>query len=394
MNEVILGIDTLLAQQPSWKNRRIGLVTNHAATTSQFVPSRVALLRQGFNITRLFSPEHGLDTTGADGHAMKNAIDALTGLPVISLYGDKLAPSRSDLADMDLVLFDIPDIGSRFYTYLWTLSHVLEACARDDIPLIIADRPNPLSGMFTLAAGPLLDEARCSSFIGRWSIPVRHSSTLGELARYFNTTRNIICRLDVVPCRNWRRKMFHPDWARSFVPLSPAIPAFESALLYQGLCLLEATNLSEGRGTAAPFRVVGAPWLRVDEAASLFDAMAAEMSQGVYSRPLVFTPTEGKYAGQRCNGLMLHVDDYAEFRPLDIGLLVVRAIKELHPDRFEWATYPTHVNPSGRKHLDFLLGIDRAEHVFDIPLSEFVAATGTLTDPGDWSSRMQPFLLY
>jgi uncharacterized protein YbbC (DUF1343 family) len=390
MNTVVLGIDALLVQEPDWKNRRIALVTNHAATTSRFVPSRAALLQQGFNVVKLFSPEHGLDTTGADGHAMKNSVDVLTRLPVVSLYGDKLAPSRSDLANVDLVVFDIPDIGSRFYTYLWTLSHVLEACASFDVPLVIADRPNPLSGNFALAAGPLLDEAHCGSFIGRWAIPVRHGSTLGELARYFNASRNIGCQLDVVPCLNWRRDMFYPDWARSFVPLSPAIPVFESALLYQGLCLLEATNCSEGRGTATPFRVVGSPWLRADETARLFNAMAPE---NVVARPVSFTPTEGKYAGQKCNGIMLHVADFAGFRPLDAGLLVVRIIKELHGE-FAWATYPTHVNPSGRKHLDLLLGTEGAEKMFDVPLPEFVAAAGKLTDPGDWSSRMRPFLLY
>jgi len=393
-DDVILGIDALLAEEPGWKSKRVALVTNHAATTSQFVPSRVALLRQGFNIVKLFSPEHGLDTTGADGHAMTNSIDVLTRLPVVSLYGDKLAPSQSDLDDVDLVLFDIPDIGSRFYTYLWTMSHVLEACARLDVPLVIADRPNPLSGNLALAAGPLLDEARCGSFIGRWSIPIRHSSTLGELARYFNASRTIGCRLEIVPCRNWRREMVYPDWRNSFVPLSPAIPAFESALLYQGLCLLEATNCSEGRGTATPFRVVGAPWLRADETADLFNATAAEFPGRVFARPVSFTPTEAKYAAHKCNGVMFHVADFADFRPLDAGLLMVKVVKELHPREFEWATYPTHVNPTGRNHLDLLLGIAGAESVFDVPLAEFVGATKKLTDPGDWSKRMQPFLLY
>lgn len=394
MNKVVLGIDAVLAQSPEWQSKRIALVTNHAATTSQFVASRVALLEHGFNLVRLFSPEHGLDTTGADGHEMKNAVDVLTRLPVVSLYGDKLAPSPKDLEDIDLVLFDVPDIGSRFYTYLWTLSHVLEACAKTGTPLILADRPNPLSGNMALAAGPLLDEARCGSFIGRWSIPVRHSSTLGELARYFNATRNIGCELDVISCSNWRREMFHPDWARSFVPLSPAIPTFESALLYQGLCLLEATNLSEGRGTATPFRMVGAPWLLTEDTAKLFNAMVAEIADNVFLRPLFFTPSEGKFAGQKCSGLMLHVADYSGFRSLDIGLLIVRIIKDLHPDAFAWATYPTHVNPTGRKHLDLLLGVEGAEELFDVPLSDFIAAVKELTDPVDWWGRMRPFLLY
>ncbi|KFL25217.1 hypothetical protein JP74_20325 [Devosia sp. 17-2-E-8] len=394
MNNVILGIDTLLAQKPDWRTSRIALVTNHAATTSRFAPSRVALLQQGFNVVKLFSPEHGLDTTGADGHAMKNSVDVLTRLPVVSLYGDKLAPAQADLEDVDLVVFDIPDIGSRFYTYLWTMSHVLEACARFDVPLVIADRPNPLSGNFALAAGPLLDEAHCGSFIGRWSIPIRHSSTLGELARYFNASRNINCRLEVIPCLNWRRERVFTDWMNSFVPLSPAIPTFESALLYQGLCLLEATNCSEGRGTATPFRVIGAPWLLAEEAARQFNAMVPEIAEGVVSREITFTPTEGKFVGQKCNGLMLHVADPANFRPLDIGMLLVKIVRDLHANEFQWATYPTHVNPSGTKHLDLLLGIEGAEEIFDAPLPEFIAAMKKLTGSADWPERMQPFLLY
>lgn len=394
MNNVRFGIDVLLAGQPIWKNKRIALVTNHAATTHQFVPSRLALLQQGFNIVKLFSPEHGLDTTGADGHAMDNSVDTLTRLPVISLYGNKLEPSRSDLADIDLVLFDIPDVGSRFYTYLWTMSYVLEACAALNIHFIVADRPNPLSGNLRLAEGPLLDEQQCNSFIGRWSIPVKHSCTLGELALYFNNSRDINCKLEVIPCMNWHRNRYHSDWSASFVPLSPAIPAFESALLYPGLCFLEATNCSEGRGTASPFRMAGAPWLLANETAVLFNTMIPAISTDVYARPVVFTPTEGKYAGQRCDGVMLHVADISSFLPVTTGWLLIRIIKELHPKDFQWAAYPTHVNPSGKKHLDLLSGIWNTERLFDVALPDFVSVAKHCVVLKDWSVNMQPYLLY
>jgi uncharacterized protein YbbC (DUF1343 family) len=394
MHSIQYGIDVLLAQQPDWKSKRMALVTNHAATTSRFVPSRVALLQEGFNIVKLFSPEHGLDTTGADGHAMGNSIDTLTRLPVISLYGDKLKPVHEDLADIDLVLFDIPDIGSRFYTYLWTMSHVLEACAACNIPFIIADRPNPLSGNLMRAEGPMLDEMHCSSFIGRWSIPVRHSCTLGELARYFNVSRGINCRLEVIPCVNWRRSMYHPDCSHSFVPLSPAIPGFEAALLYPGLCFLEATNCSEGRGTATPFRIAGAPWLQADETARLLNKMIPAISNNVYVRPVVFTPTEGKYTGLPCNGVMLHVTDPSFLLPVATGWLLIRIIKELHPHHFQWADYPTHVNPSGKKHLDLLSGISNAEILFDTALPHFVDAIKKHTVVNDWALRIQPYLMY
>ncbi|OQP59923.1 hypothetical protein A3860_35710 [Niastella vici] len=388
------GIDVLLTQHPDWKNRNIALVTNHAATTNRFIPSRVSLLKHGFNIVKLFSPEHGLDTTGADGHSIDNTIDPLTNLPVISLYGDKLAPAQADLAGIDLVLFDIPDVGSRFYTYLWTLSHVMEACAAFDIPFVVADRPNPLSGNLLLAEGPLLDETNCSSFIGRWSIPVRHSCTLGELARFFNETHAINCRLTVVSCLNWERGMFYSDWCQSFVPLSPAIPVFESALLYPGLCFLEATNCSEGRGTAIPFRVAGAPWLLANKTARLFNTLIPTLSGSVHARPVLFTPTEGKYAAMPCAGVMLHVTSTASFMPVAAGWLLIRIIKELHPELFQWATYPTHVNPSGKKHLDLLSGISNSATLFDIPLADFAEDIKTYTTCSDWLLRIQPFLIY
>jgi uncharacterized protein YbbC (DUF1343 family) len=394
MHRIQYGIDVLLAQNPAWKGRNIGLVTNHAATTNGFVPSRVALQQQGFNIVQLFSPEHGLDTTGADGHAMSNQTDPLTKLPVTSLYGDKLAPTATDLAGIDLMLFDIPDVGSRFYTYLWTMTHVMQACAAFNIPLIIADRPNPLSGNLSLAEGPLLDETNCSSFIGRWSIPVRHSCTLGELARFFNESRAINCSLEVISCRQWSRDQFFPHHSNSFVPLSPAIPGFESALLYPGLCFLEATNISEGRGTAAPFRMAGAPWLQADKTAQLFNQMITPLTDNVYARPVVFTPTAGKYAAQQCNGVMLHVTDASSFLPVAAGWLLIRIIKELHPGQFAWAAYPTHVNPSGLHHLDMLAGIPNAERLFEMALDDFAKNLKTYTTPGDWPQRIQSFLLY
>jgi len=394
MHRIQFGIDVLLAQLPNWKSSNIALVTNHAATTSQFVPSRVALLQHGFNIVKLFSPEHGLDTTGADGHAMVNTMDALTNLPVTSLYGNKLAPTQDDLAGIDLVLFDIPDVGSRFYTYLWTLSHVMEACAVCNVPLVIADRPNPLSGNLLLAEGPMLDELHCSSFIGRWQMPVRHSCTLGELARYFKESRAIHCQLEVIPCINWSRNMFYPHWCNSFVPLSPAIPDFEAALLYPGLCFLEATNCSEGRGTATPFRVAGAPWLLGGKTAQLFNTMIATFSNSVYARPVLFTPMEGKYPGQKCNGVMLHVTDPATFHPVATGWLLIRIIKELHPGSFAWATYSTHVNPTGQQHLDLLSGLPNTEQLFETPLPGFNQEMKMLLSTGDWKNRVGPFLLY
>jgi len=390
------GIDILLANPPGWKNSRIGLVTNHAACTTDFKPVRQALLAAGFNIVRLFSPEHGLDTIGEDGREMQDGTDLLTGLPVTSLYGSKLAPDQDDLAGIDLVLFDIPDIGCRFYTYLWTMTHVMEACAAHGKHLVIADRPNPLSGRMELAEGPLLDEHHNSSFIGRWNIPVRHSCTLGELALYFKAaaSSNILqakanaFMLEVIRCHNWQRNMFYTQYSASFIPTSPAIPCFESALLYPGLGLLEATNISEGRGTATPFRIAGAPWM---DGARIANLINEQRPKGVFARPVTFKPAEGKYAGQKCSGVMLHVSEPAVFRPVWNGWLLIHLVKKMHPGFFAWANYPTYVNNSGARHLDLLTGLKDAEAlVTEVGIEDI----GRYTDAGDWRKRVGAYLMY
>jgi uncharacterized protein YbbC (DUF1343 family) len=386
------GIDILVAQQPSWKKERIGLVTNHAATTNDLTASREALLRHGFNIVRLFSPEHGLDVRGADGHEMKDGGDMLTGLDMISLYSSKLAPSKEDLEDIDRVLFDIPDVGSRFYTYLWTMTHVMEACAKYRKKLVILDRPNPVSGNMELAEGPMLDEAQ-ASFIGRWSVPIRHSCTLGELANYFNAVRNIGCDLEIIRCTDWNRNDFQPDWQMRFVPTSPAIQSFQSMLLYPGLCLLEATNISEGRGSEFSFFAAGAPWMNGNAIAGILNEMGLD---DVIVTPVIFTPTDpnSKYYNQVCKGVEMEVREPAFFQSVSFGLILIRLIKQMYPQQFAWKPYPTLVNPAGTHHLDKLLGIADSEKIFDLPLPKFIAEITRLTQCRDWKKEMEDYILY
>lgn len=389
---VSFGIDILLAQQPAWKNARIALVTNHAATTHDLNPSREALLRKGFNLVKLFSPEHGLDVRGADGHKMKDGEDVLTRLPVISLYSDKLKPSAEDLADVDLLLFDIPDIGSRFYTYLWTLTHVMEACAANGKKLVVLDRPNPVSGNMELAEGPVLEEAQ-ASFIGRWPIPIRHSCTIGELANYFNATRKIGAEIEVIACEGWSRNDFQPDWKIRFVPTSPAIQSFQAMLLYPGLCLLEATNISEGRGTEYSFSAAGAPWINGNAIAGILNEMGLD---DVMVTPIIFTAKDAnsKYNNQVCGGVKLEVREPSYFQSVSYGMILIRLIKQMYPQHFEWQPYPTLVNPTGEQHLDKLLGIAGSEKIFELPLPKFIAETTRLTQCRSWQKEMADFLLY
>ena len=387
---VKFGIDILLADPPEWKRERIGLVTNHAATTNHLSPSRKALLQRSFNIQKLFSPEHGLDVLGADGHEMKDGTDVLTRLPVISLYSTKLAPSDQDLEDLDIVLFDIPDVGSRFYTYLWTMTHVMEACAKNKKKLIILDRPNPVSGDPGLAEGPILDIAQ-ASFIGRWPIPIRHSCTLGELAVYFNTERKINCPLEVIRCEGWNRTDFQPDWGIDFVPTSPAIQNFQSMLTYPGLCLLEATNISEGRGTKDAFRLAGAPWIKGQSLATIIADIGLDE---IHVTAHTFIPSDSKYKGETCNGILINVKHPESFQPVFFGLMLIRIIKQSYPQDFDWAPYPTMVNPTGKQHLDKLLGITDSEKLFALPLPKFIAEITKLTQCRSWSEEMRDYLLY
>lgn len=202
MQRVIPGIDTFLQQCELYKSRRLGLVTNNAAFTSDGLLSRLALLKNEFNLKKIFSPEHGISVKGEDGVYQKHSIDIKTDLPIISLYSDRLMPTEEDLSDIDVVLFDIPDVGCRFYTYLWTMTYVMEACAKYKKQLIILDRPNPIGGSLNMAEGPMLDEINCSSFIGRWSIPIRHCCTIGELANYFSAKKINGIDLKIISVKN------------------------------------------------------------------------------------------------------------------------------------------------------------------------------------------------
>src|SRR6187549_1117536 len=228
MQQVISGIDVFLQDPKVNKSSRFAIVTNNAAFTSARILSRLELVNKGFNLIKNFSPEHGISVKGADGSYQNHAIDIKTALPIISLYGDRLMPTEEDLKDIDIVLFDIPDVGCRFYTYLWTMTYVMEACAKYNKPLIILDRPNPIGGNLEMAEGPMLDEKNCASFIGGWSIPVRHSCTLGELATYFSNKKINRLDLKIIPVKNWGRGQI----INHFYPTSPAIQNISTALVY------------------------------------------------------------------------------------------------------------------------------------------------------------------
>lgn len=384
MTKVQFGIDSFLRHTNDKKQLRYGLVTNNVATTSGGEPSRLALLKAGFTIKKLFSPEHGLTAKGEDGSYQSNSVDALTNLPVISLYGDHLAPTAEELNDIDIVLFDIPDVGCRFYTYLWTMTYVMEACAANGKHIIILDRPNPVSGNLDLAEGPMLDERFCSSFIGRWNIPVRHSCTLGELASYFVGTKINNCDLQIIKIDNWSRLYSVSEKGWHFLPTSPAIRDAETALLYPGMGLLEGINVNEGRGTEYPFKICGAPWI---DAGLLYEAFVQSNPAGISIKEVSYVPETGIYSGASCYGLKIAVTDAHSFKPVKTVLQLLHLITRFFPGKCEERLYPTVANPSGRGHLDKLTGIP---HSFE------KIKTGNIpsTDVSDWKETIRPFLLY
>jgi uncharacterized protein YbbC (DUF1343 family) len=391
---VCFGADRLAAE-PSLLGgaRRVGMVTNDAARLAADlnVRSRVALIDAGVPVVRLFGPEHGLPASAADGTPVRDSIDALTGLPVVSLYGERTRPTEESLADLDLMLFDVPDVGARFYTYTWTLFHLMAACAEAKVPLIVLDRPNPLGGDLHGAEGPVLDLA-CRSFIGDDAIPIRHQLTLGELARLWRRERFDTADLRVITCHGWARSMRWPDTGLPWVPTSPAMTSFDSAQLYPGLCLFEATNLSVARGTDAPFQQVGAPWL--DVPAVLAD-LARRVPKGAEFRDVRFVPGTAPYIAEPCRGVGVRVTDPTALRPVALGLLLLAAVISTHRLRFQWARYPTAANPSGDGHFERLIGRRDIRRKFDASAYEIDADTvRDWTGVDDWVERARPVLCY
>ncbi len=372
---------------------RIGLVTNDAARLADdsTVHSRTALRAAGIHIARLFGPEHGLSATAADGASVADGVDPLTGIEVVSLYGARMKPTAEQLSGLDAVLFDIPDVGVRFYTYAWTLFYMMESCAEYGLPLIILDRPNPLGGELERAEGPMLDPS-LTSFIGADNIPIRHSLTLGELATLWKLERWPQAKLRVIPCTGWQRDTRWPETGLAWVPTSPAMPAFASAACYPGTCLFEATNLSVGRGTATAFQIVGAPWL---DAAAVLQSLAREIPRGVRFERDAFVPITGPYAGESCEGIQLIVSDGATFRPVATGLLLLAAVIQTHRLRFAWARYPTAANPSGDGHFERLIGTRSIRARLDAdPVSVHAETVADWLAVDAWAARVRPALLY
>ena len=383
------GIDIILDNEPFWKKDRIAMLTNDAAKTNKGVKSRLALKDAGFNLTTIFSPEHGIKAIGEDGAKMLDGLDEITGLPVISLYGEKYMPTADDLKEIDILLFDIPDAGTRFYTYLWSMTYWIEAAAKYNKQVFILDRPNPLSGNQSLCEGPMLDES-ISSFIGRFNIPVKHQCTLGELALYFNTVQHWKANLKVIQCEGWQREQLFFDWHQKWVNPSPALQNIEAALLYPGICFFEATNVSVGRGTPYSFEWIGAEWMNIPAMMMVGQNILREdLKIETLTLPITVngntTPTKG---------IRIKIIEPNYYAAALNGLLLLKLVKDIHLNEFKWMPYPTSANPTGENHLSLLMGVPNAESIFDLPLQQWLQKMSVLIKVDKWKKEIETYLLY
>ncbi|MFJ7930341.1 exo-beta-N-acetylmuramidase NamZ domain-containing protein [Peribacillus sp. NPDC096448] len=326
------GIEVLLKEEKNvLSGKKVGLITNPTGIDSKLT-SIVDLLNDDpdINLTALFGPEHGVRGDAQAGASVEYYIDEKTGLPVYSLYGKTKKPTPEMLKDVEVLVFDIQDVGTRYYTYIYTMAYAMEAAKENDIPFIVLDRPNPQGG--ELVDGPVL-EPEFSSFVGLYPIPLKHGMTVGELATLFNKEFNIGADLKVIKMKGWKRDMDYDDTGLPFVLPSPNMPAVSTTFVYPATGLIEGTNVSEGRGTTKPFELIGAPYINSDELAGKLNALRLP---GVKFRAASFTPTFSKHAGKLSHGVEIYITDREEFKAVPTGLHIIKTIQDLYPGDFEF----------------------------------------------------------
>ena len=385
---VLSGLDRLLARPGDLKGRRLGLIANPTTVTSGLVHGAVALRRaRGLKLTTLFGPEHGIWADAQDLVHVEDSRDPATGLRVYSLYGKRLAPTGEMLAAVDALVYDVQDVGSRYYTFIYTMLHAMEACAAHGRTMVVLDRPNPIGG--DAVDGNVLQPG-WESFVGRHPLAVRHGMTSGELALMFKAERRIDVDLRVVEMKGWRRKMSWEDTGRPWVMPSPNMPTVDTAYVYPGGCLVEGTNLSEGRGTTRPFELVGAPWL---DPWALAKDLAREKIPGVSFRATWFTPTFQKHAGLACGGVQIHVTDRGRFPSFLTYALLIHHARRQAPDRFAWRD-PPYEYEQVKRPIDILFGTDAVRKAIDAGVSPRRLVGSWKKELAEFRRRRARYLLY
>lgn len=383
---VRVGAEVLLSDSLSLvRGRRVGLITNHTGLLpSQEGEARSvieALLEREIELAALFGPEHGIRGRAEAGERVEHGIDVATGLPIHSLYGATRAPTPEMLEGIDVLLFDIQDIGTRYYTYVWTMAHAMEAAARDGIDFVVLDRPNPIGGR--LVQGNVLEPEQ-RSFVGLYPVPMRHGMTAGELARLVNEVYAVGAQLTVVPMQGWSRDTWYDATGLPWTAPSPNMPSLESATHYPGTCLFEGTNLSVGRGTARAFQQVGAPWLDHEAIARALNDGAIP---GLRVDAVTFTPVDpgdGKYDGEAVNGLRFTVTDRSVYDPTVAAVAALVEVQARHADFLAWRD----------AHFDRLAGTEALRQAILAGADVATATAGWAAQAAAFDALRQPFLLY
>ena len=383
MTEV--GLSVLFRERSTLvEGRSIGLITNQTGINPQFRSNLTLFAEQPkVHLAAIFSPEHGISGSTQAGVQIASAIGKGKQISIHSLYGTTRQPTPEMLTGIDVLVYDIQDVGSRFYTYISTLLRSMKAAAANNVNFIALDRPNPIRG--DRIEGNLLQLA-FQSFVGETAIPIRHGMTIGELAQFCAAELNFASnQLDVVPMRGWRRGMWYDETGLPWVPPSPNMPTVETATLYPGTCLIEGTNLSEGRGTTKPFEWIAAPWIDSERWADTLNSLELP---GTRFRPIHFTPTFSKYANQECHGVQVHVIDRDQFKPVDVALHLLATAQQGYPNQFEF------LKNRGRYFFDLLAGTDELRRKLMNHESPKEIVQSWEAEIAEFTKRCRPYLLY
>jgi len=377
------GLDHVGAHRELFAGKRVGIIANQTACDrrGKFIVDVFRTMRD-VRVMALFSPEHGLYGVEEDGRRVADQIHPVYQIPIRSLYGKTTKPTPAMLADVDVLVFDMQDVGARFYTYLYTMSLAMEAAAEAGKPFVVLDRPNAINGLSV--EGPVL-EPQFATFVGLYPIPVRFGMTVGEFARMVNgqgwLAGGVKADLTVVPLTGWRRAMWYDQTHLRFIKPSPNMPDVETAAVYPGLCLLEGTNVSEGRGTPVPFRQFGAPWIRSDDLVATLNGLCLP---GVRFESTTFVPTFSKHEGQKCHGVRIVLTDREALEPFWTGVCIINELHRLFPDRFEWR----------RAHFDRLCGTDTIRNAITAQSSLKALQSVWQTQSATFIRTRDQYLLY
>jgi uncharacterized protein YbbC (DUF1343 family) len=388
-DEFRFGCEVLLKSPPAWfRSARLGLLANQASVNGALESVKKLILSAGGRLSSIFSPQHGFySEKQANMIESADSRDPETGCEISSLYSETRQPSLEALRRIDALLIDLQDVGTRVYTYTTTIGLCLEAAALAGTRVVVLDRPNPINGMEI--EGNILDPA-FRSFVGRYPVPMRHGLTTGEFARFACAEAKVECDMEVIAMKGWRRDQCFDGIGIHWVYPSPNMPTWETALLYPGMVLLEGTNISEGRGTAMPFQLFGAPFLNRKR---LLDDLKGAGLEGVTLRPVTYEPVFDKYKGETCFGFQLHITDKERFKPYRMGLALLQAFGRTHPDRFRWLD-PPYEYELEKLPIDILIGSDTVRQGVEQGQELDLIESGWQQGLRNFREKREPCLLY